>query len=63
MVSCSMSIWITNTSDHSGLGNYFVCKRFTVQTLLWSLEFVIQVNLEPDIIAVWLEVEVSHRMK
>ena len=24
------------------VGNYFVCKRFAVQTLLWSLEFVIQ---------------------
>ena len=29
-----------------GLGNYFVCKRFAVQTLLWSLEFVIQINLK-----------------
>ena len=28
------------------LGNYFVCKRFAVQTLLWSLGFVIQTNLE-----------------
>ena len=28
----------------SGLGNYFVCKRFAGQTLLWSLEFVIQIN-------------------
>ena len=30
----------------SGLGNYFVCTRFTVQTLLWSLEMVILINLE-----------------
>ena len=37
----------------NGLGNYFVCKRFEVQTLLWSLEFVIQINLEHDTIAVW----------
>ena len=36
----------------SGLGNYFVCKSFAVQTLLWSLEFVIQINLERDTIAV-----------
>ena len=36
----------------SGLGNDFVCKRFAVQTLLWSLEFVIQINLEHDTIAV-----------
>ena len=36
----------------SGLGNYFVCKRFAVQTLLWSLEFVTQINLEHDTIAV-----------
>ena len=42
----------------NGLGNYFVCKRFEVQTLLWSLEFVIQINLEHDTIT-WLEVEVS----
>ena len=33
----------------SGLGNYFVCKRFAVQTLLGSLKFVIQINLEHDI--------------
>ena len=33
------------------LGNYFVCKRFAVRTLLWSLEFVIQINLEHDTIA------------
>ena len=36
-----------------GLGNYFVSKRFAVQTLMWSLEFVIHVNLEHDTIAVW----------
>ena len=29
-----------------GLGNYFACKRFTVQTLLWPLEIVIRINLE-----------------
>ena len=29
-----------------GLGNYFVKKRFAVQTLLWSLEFVFQINLD-----------------
>ena len=38
---------------HSGLGNYFVCRRFAVQTLLWSLEFVIQIKLEHDTIAVY----------
>ena len=32
--------------------NYFLCKRFAVQTLLWSLEFVIQINLEHDTITV-----------
>ena len=36
----------------SGLGNYFACKRFTVQTLLWSLEFMILQNLKCDTIAV-----------
>ena len=35
--------WTLRTS---GLLNYFECKRFTVQTLLWSLEFVIQMRLE-----------------
>ena len=33
---------------YSGLVNYLVYKRFTVQTLLWSLEFLIQINLEHD---------------
>ena len=35
----------------SGLGNYFVSKKFPVQTLRWSLEFVIRTNLEHDTIA------------
>ena len=35
-----------------GLGNYFVCKRFAVQTLLCLLEFAIQINLEHDNIPV-----------
>ena len=35
-----------------GLGSYFICKRFAVQTNLWSLEFVIQINLEHDTIKV-----------
>ena len=37
----------------SGSSNYFTCKRFAVQTLLQSLEFVTQINLEQNIIAVW----------
>ena len=48
---------VTNSLGHnaswpSGLGNYFVCKRFAVYTLLWSLVFVIQINLEHDIITI-----------
>ena len=35
-----------------GLGNYFVCKRFAVHAVLWSLEFVIQINLERETIAI-----------
>ena len=35
------------------LGNYFVCIRFTIQTLLWPLEFEIQINLQHVTIAVW----------
>ena len=27
----------------AGLGNYFVCKKFAVQILLWSLELMIQI--------------------
>ena len=48
MVSCSRIIWVTNYLDH-----IFVCKRFAVQTHLWSLEFVIQIIIERDSIAVW----------
>ena len=36
----------------NGFGNYVVCKGFAVQNLLWSLEFVIQTNLEHDTIAI-----------
>ena len=36
----------------SRLVNDFVCKRFAVQTLLWPMEFVIQINLKHDTIAV-----------
>ena len=28
----------------SGLGDYFIYKRFAVQTLLWSLEFIIHLE-------------------
>ena len=46
---------VTNSYERdtpNGLGNYFECKRFAVQTLLWSQEFMVQVNLEHDTIAV-----------
>ena len=46
-ISCAQSLYLTP----SGLGNDFACKRFAVQTLLWSLGFVIQINLEHDTIA------------
>ena len=36
----------------SGLGNYFVRNGFAVQTILWTLEFVIQINLEDGTIEV-----------
>ena len=45
--------WYCLHGKSNGLGNYFVCKRFAGQTLLWSLEIVIQINLEHDTIAVW----------
>ena len=44
------------------LDHYLVCKRFAVQTLLWSLEFVIQINLsstKPLQFETWLDVKVS----
>ena len=51
-ISCITSSYLTHLWPR-GLGNYFVCKRFEVQTLLCSLEFVIQINLKHDTIAVW----------
>ena len=42
VVARGLAIWL------GGLGNYFVCKRFAVQTFLRSLEFVFQLNLEHD---------------
>ena len=45
---------VTEPTWPSGFVNYFVSKRFAVQTLLWSLEFVILINLEHDTIAVFL---------
>ena len=57
-ISCMRSSYLTDQAIRpSELGHYFVCKRFAVQTLLWSLEFVIQINLEHDTIVerfVWL---------
>ena len=41
-----------NSDKNEMLGNDFVCKRFAVQTLMWSLEFVIHINVEHDTIAV-----------
>ena len=52
-LNCEPLAYEVVTWWHSGLGNYFVCKRFAVQTLLWSLGFVIQINLKHDIIAAW----------
>ena len=37
----------------SGLDNFFVCKRFVVQNLMWSLGFVTQIILKHDIIPYW----------
>ena len=48
-ISCIRCFYLTH--QVSGLVNDFVCKRFAVQTLLWSLEFVILINLEYDTIA------------
>ena len=48
-ISCLRSSYLMS----SRLGNYFVCNRFAVQTFLWSLEFVIQKNLQRDTILAW----------
>ena len=45
MIAACKALW------PSGLGNDFMCKRFAVQILLWSLEFLIQINLHHDNIA------------
>ena len=51
IVSC-ISLQISCIPNPNGLGNYFVCKRFAVHTVQWSLEIVIQLNLEHDTIAI-----------
>ena len=63
-ISCIKSRYLTLWP--SGLGNDFVCKRFAVQTLLWSLEFVIQINLSsttPSQFKTWLQVKVSQQSR
>ena len=52
-LNCESLAYEVVTSWPSGLGNYFICKRFAVQTLLWSLEFVIQINPQHNTITVW----------
>ena len=54
-ISCIRSIYLSHYAiKHNRLGGFGVleCKRFLVQTLLWSLEVVIQIILEHDTIAV-----------
>ena len=55
-ISCIRSLLHTKSLSNppTSYARDFVCKRFVVQTLLWSLEFVILVNLEDDTIAVIL---------
>ena len=38
--------WITNSINTGGFELRISCIRFAVQTLLWSLELVIQINLK-----------------
>ena len=48
-------IWVLRihlTYQTLWVSNYFVCRRFAVQNLLRSLEFVVQINLEHGTIAV-----------
>ena len=53
-ISCKQSSYLNQQAIRrsSVLGNYFVFKRFPVQTILLSLEFVTKINLEHDTIAV-----------
>ena len=51
-IPCIRSSYLTY---NDGLCNYFLCKRFAVQTLLWSLEF----DTTPSQFETWLQVEVS----
>ena len=48
----TLSSTICSPDGLVGFNNYFVCKRFTVPNLLWSLEFMIKINLEHNTIAV-----------
>ena len=46
---------LSNPLRHKAImayGNDFACNRFTVQTFAWSLESVIQINLEHGTIAI-----------
>ena len=52
-LNCQSLAYEVVTLCPSRLGNYFVCNRFAVQTFLWSLEFVIQKNLQRDTILAW----------
>ena len=36
----------------SGLGNYLICKRFAVKAFLWSVAFVVQINIKHNTIAI-----------
>ena len=53
----SCSLWC------SGLGNYFLWKRLAVKTLLWSLKFVIKINLKHDTIAVYIFIFFTNALK
>ena len=58
---CTRFIWITNSCYHRRVWTADLLHTmslpnpmgFAVQTLLWSLEFVIQINLEHNTVAVW----------
>ena len=54
-ISCIQSRYLTHQAiRHDRLDGFGVpeCKRFLVQTVLWSLEFVIQIIIDHDPIAV-----------
>ena len=57
-ISCIWSSYVIHEAIRalwpSGLGNYFICKRFAVQSLLWSLEVLYHALRNSNSLCVYL---------